>query len=232
MNRLAETKEEFGCVVLLDALGTKGIWRRQNPNEIIENWNAVIDSQTRVIIEDDENKKVITKILAFSDTLIMTKTSDSVEDLFYSVTLDLVTMIPLAMCENIFFRGCISIGKFYSSDKIIIGPAIDEAAQYYELPQWVGVSATPSFFNIIEENPSFQNSTRVTKWDIPLKHTTEKNGWAINWVEFTKLPIMQDNLKRKKLKCFEDIFINQMKKTTDLSASLKIRNTLDFFKNN
>lgn len=64
------------------------------------------------------------------------------------------------------------------------------------------------------------------------KTYNRKNGWAINWVEFTKLPIMQDNLKRKKLKCFEDIFINQMKKTTDLSASLKIRNTLDFFKNN
>ena len=33
---------------------------------------------------------------------------------------------------------------------MILGPAIDEAAQYYELADWIGVHLTPSAFSAVD----------------------------------------------------------------------------------
>jgi hypothetical protein len=37
-----------------------------------------------------------------------------------------------------------------SKEKMIIGPAIDEAAQYYKLPEWIGVSASPTAHRVLK----------------------------------------------------------------------------------
>ena len=225
------TNKEQGCVVLLDALGMKGIWQKQDPKDVINAWNRVVDSNTSVILKDDSKYNVKTRIRAFSDTLMITKTGKSIEKIVDSTLLDLVTIIPYSMSHGIFFRGCISFGEFYSSEKIIIGPAIDEAAQYYELPQWIGVSATPSFFNLIENSSKFQQKDRLTKWDIPLKQGIEKKGWVINWTEAVDSKAVSKHLFKTKNKIsFEQILNTQLQETNDLRASLKIRNTIEFLR--
>ncbi len=50
-----------------------------------------------------------------------------------------------------FFRGCLSAGKFYPSEPMIIGPTVYEAAEYYRLPEWSGVSTCPSISKILTD---------------------------------------------------------------------------------
>ena len=41
-----------------------------------------------------------------------------------------------SILHRFFFRGCMSARRFYRSENMIIGPAVDEAAEYHTLPEW------------------------------------------------------------------------------------------------
>ncbi len=47
-------------------------------------------------------------------------------------------------CKGIYLRGIIPIGQFYESQRAIIGPAIDEAAEWHKKTKWIGVSTAPT----------------------------------------------------------------------------------------
>ena len=53
--------------------------------------------------------------------------------------------------KGVYLRGVISIGKFYQSQNLIIGPAVDEAAEWYTNIEWIGVSAAPTAHFILEK---------------------------------------------------------------------------------
>ncbi len=45
----------------------------------------------------------------------------------------LIKLFRIAIQHDFLFRGCLSVGTFYRSPNMIIGPAVDEAAEYYNL---------------------------------------------------------------------------------------------------
>jgi hypothetical protein len=62
-----------GAVAFLDALGTKGIWARSEPEKYVESWELLLtDWKTyrQQLYSDDSN--IETAIKAFSDTVIIT----------------------------------------------------------------------------------------------------------------------------------------------------------------
>jgi len=60
-------------------------------------------------------------------------------------------MIINGILKGVYLRGVISIGKFYQSQNLIIGPAVDEAAEWYTNIEWIGVSAAPTAHFILEK---------------------------------------------------------------------------------
>jgi hypothetical protein len=64
---------KVGAVAFLDALGTKGVWVRAEPEEYVKSWEALLtewDNYRSAHYRPDSN--IDTNIKAFSDTVIIT----------------------------------------------------------------------------------------------------------------------------------------------------------------
>ena len=81
----------------------------------------------------------------------------------------LINFLLYAMKLNIFLRGCVSYGKYKTNKFVSVGKAIAEAGSYYELANWIGITATPSLYNKIIQDTSedilyyLQNTTFLQK---------------------------------------------------------------------
>jgi hypothetical protein len=235
MTSSTDKQEKYGVISLLDTLGTKGIWLRNNPSHVLENWNKLTTIFEDVIKDTDIAIEYTFSV--FSDTIIIAASGAKTEEIILDLSSNLIPAISAGMIAGFYFRGCISVGKFYSNEKMIIGPAIDEAAQYYKLPEWIGVSASPTAHNVLENlkgnqhyKKDFENN--FYKYDIPLKSAIEKNGWAINWT------VLKDQFVKDMVKAFQvknqyetikDIIDEQLLLNHDMDIVLKWRNTLEFF---
>lgn len=141
----------------------------------------------------------------------------------------LIVFMINSLYRGINFRGCISYGRIIQTKNSVLGPAIDEVAEYYNLQQWIGISASPSVYNILDKTDSskfdlYGNKIYV-KYDIPLKTCIEKSGWAINWPAY-ELMVKKPSTKTD---YFHNLIKDNLKKARTISITLKWRNTLDFF---
>lgn len=186
------------------------------------------------------NINVETKMAAFSDTIIVTCAAPSSQKqiipihlLVEYVGILLSNIMIMALITDIHLRGAISLGEFYMVDDMMIGPAIDESAQYYELPEWVGISATPSIRELLNNLPSDKLDTRTNfvNVNIPLKIGQEKNGWAINWPAYLASGALDEETDKITDKVYHQLkkIIGRQLLGSDMTTVLKWRNTDDFF---
>ena len=56
-----------------------------------------------------------------------------------------------SMHYDFFFRGVIAMGNFYRSSRMLIGPAVDEAAKLYDISNWIGISVSTLTALILEK---------------------------------------------------------------------------------
>jgi len=108
----------------------------------------------------------------------------------------------------------VSIGKFFidkgSNGILLVGPAVNDAAQSYDTINWIGISTSQNASLTLEQDKSLDNfleaSTKITassngfsinlrsgidlirssfiNYDIPRKDGIEKKGWALAWPTF------------------------------------------------
>ena len=222
-------------VVFLDALGVKGIWARAEPESVINSWEEVLKRLNESIKKSpkigsigDKPEALNYNIAAFSDTVIITlKCTDDAAAHVPLVAKIVSEPFFYALTKGIYFRGVIAIGKFYQSNTLVIGPAIDEAAEWYTQPEWMGVSAAPSAsFGLSRlEDQKADVSKWFVKYDIPSKSGPQKNEWALAWPkEALKDPSISENLSARGLML--DAFANR---PISVAAAQKYKNTLAFF---
>jgi hypothetical protein len=178
----------FGIVVLLDALGTKGIVAHQSPSELIRKWNDFLDQLT-LFVEDVQVrlKSSTSSLLSFSDSIYITIPTD---DLWEAVLALGRLQIPFfeALRAGIFLRGVVSCGYFYQSQTKVFGPAIDEAAAWYEQADWFGVAATPTLgrrLDVLHEDHADLTSHFVLH-RLPLKERSGPPHWCLNWPAYAR----------------------------------------------
>ena len=226
-----------GVIVLIDASGMKGIWNREDPFTVLKRWQeaknnifvAVRGLGTDLEFHGYDQRKL--KFDAFSDTIIISSpiTSGGVgnkgpKPFWQAIMLTgrmLMGLYRNSVSDDFFFRGCVSTGEFFRSKDMIIGPAIDEAAEYYGLPEWSGISCAPSASKKLthakEMGVSLENS--FIQYDIPLKGGLEKNGWALNWP-------LHPHVTEKYVR---HILYEKVRSTKGISEYFKFKNTLAFF---
>lgn len=162
-------------------------------------------------------------VLAFSDTMFITAKGDA-EVLLGAFGRVCTRLIPKSICLDIPIRGCVATGEFYQSgDALISGPAVCEAAAYYELPQWIGISSCPSAYSKIDGLSSGRGF--YTKYDIPLKSSVEYGGLAVNWPDRYNHEHVD---REKELDNMLRFLEQRLEQTPDINVSLKWRNTRDF----
>ena len=231
-----KTRMQDGVVVFLDALGVKGIWARADPESVVFSWEEVlkrlhhsIGNSPKIGSIGDKPEPLNYTIAAFSDTVIITlKCTDDPAAHVPLVAKIVSDAFFYALVKGIYFRGVIAIGKFYQSKTLMIGPAIDEAAEWYTQPEWMGVSTAPSAsFGLSRlEDQKADISKWFIKYDIPSKSGPQKAEWALAWP--TNPPkdhsISDKNLTTRGL--ILDSFANR---PISVAAAQKYKNTLAFF---
>lgn len=166
-------EEREGIIVLLDALGIKGIWNRKNPVEVLNTWAALQKEFTKGIeslIKDFRDHGYSEpKFEAYSDTIMISLPVNKREvgsdrgrtSLWWTIMSMgelLSKLFRVSILSHFYFRGCLSAGRFYRSENIIIGPAVDEAAEYHGLPEWSGISTCPSASKILTDAEEMEAS--------------------------------------------------------------------------
>ena len=124
-------------------------------------------------------------------------------------------------------RGCVSYGRYYAgASSLFTGSAVDEAARYHELPQWIGVSAAPSANRALSRSIRRRSDPRnrfYTRYDIPLGSSVERDAWVVNW------PRRYDD--EEPGEAMENVLgriDGKLDGITDVDAALKWRNTRKF----
>lgn len=226
---------------MLDALGTKGIWKNKDAKKRLQEWNGLIDFFQTNFSDELKTKNLKSEFYVFSDTVIITVIGDGkehgdVENNLLEILSHLTRFFCISLTWGFLFRGCASLGFFVSEGNSILGPTIDEAAEYHEMPQWIGISLTPSAHKIYDKIAGHLSYTQYVpkypfaKFDIPLKIGVEKNGYALNW------PPLNDFMKHISTKFSEDrniklynLIKKELESTNDINVVLKLRNTLNYF---
>lgn len=229
---VSKYEENYGVVIFLDALGMKGIWKNKDPKDTLEHWNWFVTKANEFLQQYGQETKIESSMYAFSDTAIITIKKTSVEKLILKAAEICAAIIEVEMLREIYFRGCISVGKFYEhkDGAIILGPAVDEAAQYYSLPNLIGVYTAPSAYSVIERLGDNKEVNRLyIKYDIPLKDKIYKNGWMIKYnMRITKEDVTDlTNEAFKQMTNLREIAHYNLEHLDNVDAAEKWKNTLE-----
>lgn len=84
------------------------------------------------------------------------------------------------------FRGAFAVGRFFVGDeRTILGPAVSDAAAWYEAADWIGIHATPHasivIQSLLEKPPKVNLDHVLVDYDVPLKDKTTRKLKAVNW---------------------------------------------------
>lgn len=223
--------EKKGVILFLDLLGTKGIWKRMKKKDIVENWSKLkleLKSNFIKVMEDLTSPNVS----SFSDTIIITlefANDDDRNEILKRLGRAIWSSIVLSMNLDRPIRGCFSVGDFHHEETSFFGQAVDDAAEYNELPQWIGISAAPSGNEIIEQifrNDQYTINQYYRKQILPLKNMIEQDAWVVDWPKIMKLEGEDPNLQLKEV-C--ELMDRKLSEGFDVGISLKWRNTRKIF---
>ncbi len=258
MSHMANVDQfQDGVVILIDALGVKGIWRTQDPNRVLDRWSAIVkyfqniqelkpsEGQDMSII-DEIKPWYNVHVSNFSDTFIIIITAKQGKEFDFEEAMVLSGLIALggfieALNFNFLLRGAISYGKIFRDEHLCIGPAIDDAASWYEKPNFVGVICTPhTSFRL--QNIKHKDRRQMLEFlfrdaKIPLRdNQTLPNNSMLNWITTYALqkadyPTDIQDYEKQILEparlALAKIFSEQ---PIDLSVKIKFENTLDLLR--
>lgn len=219
-----------GAIALLDVLGWKGVWQRSE-SAIDDLLSISADARDRVQrILNDSNadnelkerfSSLTPEVLTFSDTLAFAVHGD------HGPSIELCALLAIGAIHRSLelklpVRGAITYGKFLARQNILVGPAVDEVASWYEHSEWIGVHLTPSASLPIVLD-SFYVADILTHYDVPTKTGTLKGGLACNWPQF--IPEGGDTMGTREALIQSLMSLGPV--TSDLGR--KVLSTVDFY---
>jgi hypothetical protein len=187
MTEIAESNPTTlnGVVTFLDVLGWKGIWqRKQNPIYDLEQLVKSISKKSQLLsrgIKLSDKEITETKVMIISDTIVIftestRKNATNTIDLHGSLCIE---AIPLSITKGIPLRGATSYGEVIisSNNSIYAGKAIDEAAAWHELGDWIGVFMSPTANFVYEPSAS----GAWIQYQPPLKGGKKLTTYTVDW---------------------------------------------------
>jgi hypothetical protein len=173
-------RQETGIVIFLDALGIKEIWRRFPAITVIKMWNSVNSFFKSSLDRNQPYFNAEPFFRTLSDTIIITipcqLNADIIEKTFDLLLQPFIQSVKTQM----FLRGIVSYGTYYLSEKLIIGPALDDAAYHHDKLNWIGVSISPTVSQNVSGLNNIIGNNFVCYNNIPHKHFNY-SGLVLNW---------------------------------------------------
>ena len=196
-----------GIVVILDALGVRNMTMDQSRDFIRRRDELLSDfSSNRKSITADASriKSAIgepesvpkPKSTTFGDTIVITwehKKRPEISLTFFSLNW-LSGAIFQCLLKGPLLRGAIAIGEYIHEKSTVLGPAVVDAAEWYEAAEWVGLIATPSAGNSLSQyvdqmrdGGDFMSHFPAwfVEYNVPLKNKrgsrSKKLLWTVPW---------------------------------------------------
>ena len=186
--------ETEGLVAVLDMLGAG---RSDDPARTHREWRGLL-AAARALLECNEPLRGRCTMSAFSGTMFITAAAGaaggrgrrgnagapSAADLLLGFGDVAWRLVVKSISGDVPVRGCVSYGRYSGgAQNLLTGRAVDEAARYHSLPQWIGVSAAPSANSVLSRaigrGPDLHN--RFARYDMPLASSVERDARAVNW---------------------------------------------------
>jgi hypothetical protein len=195
---MANTKH--GIVVVLDVLGARAFSSEEaekfvdKRDELLQKTDQYRDDMKHIASGAVPNC-IKPEITTFGDTIVLSWEVPDTKSamLLWAVSYWLRAMIfgGLGLKNPIALRGAISIGDYIKEKSTLIGPAVADAASWYEQSQWLGVMTTPSCslkWEAFVEATTNQDPSSVAKiplsyvkYQIPLKDGKCLKSHAVSW---------------------------------------------------
>ena len=147
----------YGCVALLDALGT----RTASVGQAATYLNSLGDIKTVMswfsTKQDDDRERAGKvkqaypggefRVRFFADSILITLPFEREHLNWFPIArmfAGLSAIVAKALSRGILFRGAVAIGDYIESEDAVLGPAVLDAAHWYEMLDMFGVIATPN----------------------------------------------------------------------------------------
>ena len=174
------TEWKVGAVVMMDALGYKGIWKHHGREEVLERMH-LIERCVRKLVDIPSAR--VARGLGFdpfitflSDTIVMAFSDPNRPEAVVSLAIAAAgyalhagatdTQEDRSWGASLTYRGAISFGQFHVEDRYVLGPAIDEAAEAMNRPEGAFVYLTESARDRFRQ---FAPRPVAARWPVPLK---------------------------------------------------------------
>lgn len=186
-----------GIVVMIDALGFKGIWNRVDPIRLLETLAEIIPKAVEFGLQRSpglalfyEENGINPDVRILSDTIFIglhiRKESMSgpppgdLALLAFRTVRAIAAEITRRIAKSNFplaYRGCISYGDYACIDNFIVGPAVDEAAELHQNSEAAAIFMAPSALKYFEGR---QHPSKIDLgWYYPTYATPMKGGVSI-----------------------------------------------------
>lgn len=236
-------KQSLVCI--LDILGTKGVWVAGDLNRYMNaltEVDSLLNSMKDKFKELAKNAPIELDFISFSDTLIITlvksEEDEEKDPYFFHLFIESFSQLILGVFQiyfsnYLFVRGAISFGNIHKAGNHFVGPAIDDAAEYFELQEMVGICLTLKATIAMEYAISWQKrfflqdiGKYLIKYKTPLKNNIDIDLYQINWVKH-----FYDQAKIGNQVTAEAIVSSFLsERNIPLRSANKIINTTNFFR--
>lgn len=243
-----EVNLDYGIIAFFDVLGTSSHKDAAEVKGFVNKFNHLYESiegkyGDPVAIRDRTPKHCKYNLgnyfwIGLSDTIVVAFKIDSnlgPEQEYFSIKGAAVLSADLlrtALQNDLPLRGVISVGEYYYQDfpQMMVGSAVYEAAKYYRVPKWNGVSLAPSAHSKVTKYFSETTSRDImdeifVRYDIPIEYGLEKDGWACNW---PKVDILKQCFNVVHPTIEEGQLRNKLINNLSSDVKFKWRNTLSF----
>lgn len=187
----SDIESSYGFVAVIDALGVSSRDIEQS-KDFLRNLNKLLkdmESLTKSFAEFDKNVPV-PELYTFGDTIIFTWDvgKDRIMKGLGPIGAWFCRLILSGVHKKMLLRGAISIGEYVTKENTVIGPALADAAQWYNDADWFGIILTPTLeFHLLTCIYS-DNKNRIhyfeqwfVNYNIPWKGESKRKMWCIAW---------------------------------------------------
>jgi len=207
-----------GAITLLDVLGWKGIWQRKSDalQALMDLIETAQKTSNTVVGEEAIFSGLVPTVESISDTIAITTFGPSDITLAFHAGLS-GRLVGDSLLREIPVRGATSYGHLVKKGNIMVGPAVDEVAAWYECSDMIGVFQTPS---ALLSNISTKYRTFYIDYNVPIKQYGKMQTRCSNWLSRWKVQELS-------IIDLKDTF----KKMGPITPSIysKFKNTIDFY---
>lgn len=195
-----EVEELEGIVCICDALGARSFSIARS-REVLRKMGLLVDTVTKIeaLMHDTVTRARIdteysglnvadAKIFTFGDTLLYAWPIDSESQWTQSVSrfsLWANALVLTSLALELPIRGCFTYGKYLVKEdrNIVLGPAVTDAAGWYDRAKWIGMHSTPHMKIMMEsriESDKDKWLDHLVSYDVPLS-TGIMKLWCPRW---------------------------------------------------